>query len=264
MYRYVLSYVSCLSCTFMWSSNYALLYMVIYSLMHASDCLGVLCMLVADVLAELLQPWAYASTYASLCTAMWTSSYASTWSCTTHASDLLCGHCLMHSYASAALCSDSRIRDHASLCGRLPMRPCRYVVLCNVRWAMQCYATFMNRFPYAYLCVEVHVMHSYAAGLLCVICFMHVMQFLCILQAYLLLYVVMCSHSYANLCSLDLMRSPRYAFYVVIMYILCVHFVMQLHVNSGHCNKNVFLWPTYVVEMLCIVMHLCIYAHKHA
>jgi len=73
------------------------------------------------------------------------------------------------------------------------------------------------------------------------ICFMHVMQSLCIFQAYLLLYVVMCSLSYANLCSLDLMRSPRYACYVVIMYILCVHFVMQLHVDSGHCNKNVFL-----------------------
>ena len=46
MYRYVLSYVSCLSCKFMWSSNYALLYMVIYSLMHATSyalCIHSLC-----------------------------------------------------------------------------------------------------------------------------------------------------------------------------------------------------------------------------
>ena len=182
MYRYVLSYVSCLSCTFMWSSNYALLYMVIYSLMHASDCLGVLCMLVADVLAELLQPWAYASTYASLCTAMWTSSYASTWSCTTHASDLLCGHYLMHSYLCIR-CVMQRL-THTSSCKfmRTSTYLCVHAVmlsyamcdeLCNVMQRL--WIAFLMR-TYVWKCMSCTLMQlgSYALFALCMSCSFYV------------------------------------------------------------------------------------------
>ena len=99
---------------------------------------------------------------------------------------------------------------------------------------MQCYATFMNRFPYAYLCVEVHVMHSYAAGLLCVICFMHVMQSLCILQVYLLLDG---SYVFSFLC--NVMHPRSYA--VTTLCILCSHYVYPMRplCHATSCE----LWP---------------------
>ena len=113
-----------------------------------------------------------------------------------------------------------------------------------------------------HLCILIiHVMHSYAAKFLCVICFMHVMQFLCILRR-TCCYTQLCVlSSYAKLCSFALIRSPHYASQVVLMYCLCVPFVMQIYVNIYLAIAKMYCYD-YFMQSRCYAQ-LCIHAYLH-
>ena len=142
MYRYVLSYVSCLSCTFIWSSNYALLYMVIYSLMHATS---------------------YALCIHSLCTWVIIASYPFiNYACWPSCCSLELMQALMHLYALQCGRHLMRPRGHVPLMHLTfyvvtvlctPMHPLRYAAT-HAYEIMQVYAD-------VYLCVHA-VMLSYA------------------------------------------------------------------------------------------------------